>query len=129
MLFAPRFAFIFQEEIYSANRVITLGVVVVIINNLSLIIMARRAMKGVKKATVWTRFQFGYQAREPGNCKKDNPKWRPSDFCWMYHETWSALELALPRASLGLATIAVAYLVNSESVRGTRVDPEPGGEA
>ena len=66
--------------------------------------------------------------REPGNCKKDNPKWenedmRPSDFGWMYHETWGALELALPRAALELATIAVAYLVNSESVRGHTCRP------
>ena len=109
-----------------------MSVASVIINNLSMVLMTRRAVALTEKRTLLQRWWRGYPPRisivdvNPDTIDWNTWEWREASKClgikcsrgawWPSHETWAAIELALPRFLLGLATIGVGQLVNSESV-------------
>ena len=117
---------------------VNMSVVSVVINNLSMALMTRRAVALTAKRTLLQRWRRGYPPREWGGVvgPDDIPtqddidwktwEWREADkflgipcscgTAWPSHETWAAMELALPRFVLGLAIIGVAELANMRSV-------------
>ena len=108
----------------------SMSVASILINMLSGMFMIRR--------TLLQRWWGGYLPRDfaleskwdvdcnPATSNWNTWEWREASKClgikcsrgawWPSHETWAAIELALPRFLLGLATIGVGQLVNSESV-------------
>ena len=123
---------------YSLEFLISMSVASVIITNLSMVLMARRASAMTAKRTLLQRWRGGYRAREwdadVGSDGIPNPdaidwnswEWREADkflgikcargAWWPSHETWAAIALTLPRFLLGLACIGIGHLVNSRSV-------------
>jgi len=132
LIFRCRVSFVFQEALYSWEFLIVMGVASVILNSLSVLVMSRRGVARLEKGTYVTRCLEGYEDRkwdgqdirpvsldDPDTIDWSKWKWRPAEdatMCTCYHETWSAIEVALPRFALALAIIGVAHLVNIESV-------------
>lgn len=122
-----------------------MSVIAIVLNNLSMILLVRRAVAVKAKGRFFGRCLNGFQLRE---WEKETPNWDIrnqdeidwSDWEWrvadkticgvpfpglfglLYHETWAALELGMPRFVMAMAIILVGYLINKDSVS-ARVDP------
>jgi hypothetical protein len=135
------YSFVFQPELYSMAFLLSMGTASVIINNLSTVLMTRRAVALTAKRSILHRWLRGYKRRDwhewdvavddiqvdpalnQPNLDAINWntwKWREADKRWCLgitcsHEFRSAIDLALPRFLLSMAIIGIGQLVNTRS--------------